>query len=189
MILDRQLWPYERRFEEVTMMIAAGEYADVLRALGRVLDEVGAESVEITVVDSSIGVSCRRGNRAGEQRQYTIDDLETLRRLGKELRKGESELRTGYAEMLRTLGQDLDQTRAALTQISEQRDGMTVACLEGERQVRRKYLSSELLGSSRRRREMRAGRQPMGGAKPDWDGGDWAMRQSEQGPLSRRLGE
>jgi hypothetical protein len=91
-------------------MPAVGEWADVLRALGRALDEEHASHIEIVSHDVFLSVFWDQDAPGAEQRAYKEHDLSALRAQARELRSGSAGGNPGgtLAELLRTLGQDLD---------------------------------------------------------------------------------
>src|SRR5881296_3005892 len=94
----------------------AGEQADVLRALGGFLDQQGATEIEIVNKEAFLAVSWKQRTPGAGQRAYQEHELEALRAQARELRKGTAGNPLGaLAEMLRTLGQELDRKQVEVT--------------------------------------------------------------------------
>ncbi len=164
------------------MSIAPGEHADILRAVGRFLNGEGARAVELMNQDAFLSVSWKRGH-GEDQRHYRDQELATLRNQAMQSRgRPLQESRGGYAEILRTLGQDLDQRRGDFTQIAQQGEEFLVSGSEAGRYSRRTYRTSDLLANGRKRKELRGSRRETSG------GGRQAERWDDNGPLARRLG-
>src|SRR6266542_56486 len=122
------------------MPIGPGEHADLLRAIGHLLEVEGAEGVQLVNNEAFLTVSWRSRIRGDDERHYQDHNLEELRAWARdsrgEIQKG---TRGGFAELLRTLGQDLDREQADFTQILQEADGLAVSGSVGGRYMRRKY--------------------------------------------------
>ena len=174
------------------MPIRAGEAADLLRAVGRLLDSFDATTIQLLNGDAFLTISWQTKQGGPDERQYEERNLEDLRRWARDSRgdiqKGPP---GGLADMLRTLGQDLDRERIELTQVEQDAEGLTVVGSLDGRSVRRRYLTLELRASSQRRREWRQ-EEPSSPRGPD------TLRvpprteeprrpPDDEGPLARRL--
>ena len=134
-------------------MPATGEQADVLRALGRFLDEQGASEIEIVNREAFLAVSWKQRTPGEGQRAYQEHELEALREQAREMRKGSTGNPLGaLAEMLRTLGQDLDQKQVEVTTITQEAEGFRVSGTASGRYFRELYPTGSLLMNSKRRR-------------------------------------
>src|SRR5438552_1754201 len=106
----------------------AGEQADVLRALGRFLDTQGATQIEIVNKEAFLAVSWEQRARGGGQRAYQEHELEALREQAHEMRKGGVGNPVGsLAELLRTLGQQLDNDKIEMNSITQESGGFRVS--------------------------------------------------------------
>src|SRR4051794_136221 len=96
-----------------------GEHADVLRALGRFLDENDAYEFEITNHDIFLAVSWGKADGAGE-RSYQEHELEKLRQQARLMRQGLGGGNPGgLAELMRTLGQEIDREQIDISRIEQ----------------------------------------------------------------------
>ena len=143
-------------------MAKEGGQADVLRALGRFLDEQGATRIEIKNHEMFLAVSWAQAGTTAGQRAYQEKDLEGLREQARAMRKGiAGGTPTGsLGEMLRTLGQDLDNDDAEVAAIMQEDDGFRVSGTMGGRYYNRLFLTSELLDKSGERMMQRAPARP-----------------------------
>jgi hypothetical protein len=133
----------------------AGGMADALRALGRYLDEEGATGVEIVDRETYLAVSWdkRAAGSESEQRSYVEQELEDLRAQAREMRQGGQGNPAGsLAELLRTLGQELDERDVDVNMIAQERDGFLVTGIAEGRYFRQMFETSELLAAADRRR-------------------------------------
>jgi hypothetical protein len=133
----------------------AGGMADALRALGRYLDEQGATGVEIVDRETYLAVSWdkRAAGSGPEQRSYVEQELEELRAQAREMRQGGAGNPAGsLAELLRTLGQELDERDIDVNMIVQEPDGFLVTGIDGGRYFRQLFETSELLAAADRRR-------------------------------------
>jgi hypothetical protein len=134
--------------------MASGQ-ADVLRALGRYLDEQGATGVEIVNRETYLAVSWDQRAAQGEaqQRSYVEQELEELRAQAREMRQGGAGNPAGsLAELLRTLGQELDTEDIDVNMIVQEADGFRVTGIAGGSYFRQLFETSELLAAAERRR-------------------------------------
>jgi hypothetical protein len=175
--------------------ITPGEHADILRAVGRLLDRVAAYDVEITNHEAFLTVAWQSLGKNGDRRNYQDHNLDELRREGHQARSGAGrEPRSGFAELLRTLGQDLDSLQAEFSQIVQRANGFHLSGVIGGRYLQQTYRTTVLLHASWQRRQDRRTGHPIGlepsvgpaplraeGVLPRYDHG------LDDGPLSRRL--
>jgi hypothetical protein len=147
------------------MPINPGEHTDVLRAIGRLLDREAAQDVRLVNNGAFLTLSWRSPARGDDERHYEDHNLEELRQWARDAR---GDLQAGprgfFADLLRTLGQDLDREQAEFTQILQAGDALAVTGSVGGRYLRQTYYAAELQASSRRRRGWR---QSAGAAESD----------------------
>jgi hypothetical protein len=143
-------------------MAKEGGQADVLRALGRFLDEQGATQVEINNHEMFLAVSWAEAGAQAGPRAYQEKDLEGLREQARAMRKGfAGGTPTGtLGELLRTLGQELDNDDVEVAGILQEDDGFRVSGSMGGRYYNRLFMTSELLSSSGERMMQRAPARP-----------------------------
>jgi hypothetical protein len=138
------------------MPIDPGEYTDLLRAIGRLLDREEAQDVRLMNNGAFLSLSWRSPTRGTDERQYEDHNLEELRRWAREARgdiqRGPREF---FADLLRTLGQDLDRDGVDFTQIVQSGDALAVTGSADGRYVRQTYYAGDLQASSQRRRTWR----------------------------------
>src|SRR4051812_33128759 len=110
-------------------MAREGGQADVLRALGRFLDEQGATGIEIKNHEVFLAVSWAQAGASAGQRAYQEKDLEGLREQARAMRKGNAggTPAGSMGELLRTLGQDLDEADVEVAGIAQEADGFRVS--------------------------------------------------------------
>jgi hypothetical protein len=138
-------------------MPKVGEQADILRALGRFLDDQGAQSVEIRALEVVLQVSWSKDAPGSEHIAVQEHDLETLREQARAMRQGEGGgSPTGsLAELMRTLGQELDEAGLEAIGIVQESDGFRVSGVAGGKYASEFYVTSDLLEQSAQRRELR----------------------------------
>ncbi len=139
-------------------MPRVGEQADILRALGRTLDERGIKGVQITNHETYLAVGWGELKPGTQLQAYQEHDLEQLREQARALRGGASGGSSppgSLSELLRTLGQELDAEQIEANGISQEADGFRVTGICQGRYVSKLYRTSELLQLSSRRRAMR----------------------------------
>jgi hypothetical protein len=126
--------------------------------VGRILDQHHATSVKIQNHDTYLTISWETRNE-GPQQDFLEDfDLNELRAQAKALRAGSARSPGGStAEMLRTLGQELDSQSVDVALITEERGIYRVSGQAFGRYFRKDYSEAELLGLSARRRTDRSG--------------------------------
>ena len=137
-----------------------GEQADVLRALGRLLDEHQASHVEVENHEAFLTVSWQQYNGVAQQQYLQEVELDSLRKRAKAMRKaGDRGMEGTFAEMLRTLGQELDAQQVEVSTIIEDREGFKVTGLQQGRYYRDSFRRGQLSTLSTQRRSRR-GRGP-----------------------------
>ncbi len=139
-------------------MPRVGEQADILRALGRSLDEQSIKGVQITNHETYLAVGWGQFELGTQLRAYQEHDLEELRAQARALRGGTaggSSPLGSLSELLRTLGQELDAEQIEANGISQEADGFRVTGVAQGKYVSKLYPTSELLQLSSRRRAMR----------------------------------
>jgi hypothetical protein len=117
-----------------TRMLVPGEYADTLRAIGRMLDGTGAGQIAIDEYWGELMVHWRTLEQPRHSRRFCSEELVTLRDLARSARH-ESLPSPNFsrAEQLRTLGTMVDQVHAKSVVIREIERGFWVAAdLDGE---------------------------------------------------------
>jgi hypothetical protein len=134
-------------------MPTLGEQADVLRALGRFLDDAHAGPVTVTNHAVSVTASWSREDGAA----YRTYDPGLLRAEARAMRRGApgGHGSSPRPELLRTLGQELDRGGIRLIQLEEQSDGFFVLGSADGQPVDRRYPTSELAELSALRRTLR----------------------------------
>lgn len=161
------------------MLRSPGHYSDILRAIGRLLDErealLGPEAgdpsgegrklaygstqirdVEIIEYEAFMAVSWRTGDGSVGQQAYTELNLADLRRQARSLRGETAGHAVGRRERLwRTLGQELDAEQMNVSGIFEREDDLLVTGVAGGRYVNNPYRVHDLRVSSRQRRLFR----------------------------------
>ncbi|HZT05978.1 MAG TPA: hypothetical protein VFC51_03040 [Chloroflexota bacterium] len=131
-------------------MPRVGEQGDVLRALGRSLDEQGARRIEIKSHEVFFAVSWATDATAPEQRAYQEHDLESLRVQARAMRQGVTGATRGasLAELLRTLGQQLDEEGIEMTALFQDDDGFRVSGVGAGRYQTRLFETADLIAMS-----------------------------------------
>jgi hypothetical protein len=158
------------------MLIGPGQYGDVLRVIGRLLDEREAvmkaeaidpsrhghetrvlyEDIEIVEHDSFLRVSWRTRGGSGARQAYTDVNLAQLRARSRQLRTDSSADPGGQREeLLRTLGQELDADDLRVSGIFEKEADFFVSGSAAGRYVNRSFAKDELLLLSEHRRQLR----------------------------------
>lgn len=94
-------------------------YEDILLLIGQHLDDVDAEAVTITEVETGFLVRARSGSRTSDLFEFQLADLALA--VAEMLESGahRDEVPGGYAEFLRSLGQRLDLREATYIVITE----------------------------------------------------------------------
>src|SRR4051794_25299333 len=112
-------------------MPTIGEQGDVLRALGRFLDEQGATQIDIKAHEVFFAISWKSDTPAGAQRSYQEHELDALRAQAQFLRRGggggDVTRIDSLAETMRTLGQEFDDAGIEMTAILQVPEGFRVS--------------------------------------------------------------
>jgi hypothetical protein len=162
------------------MLGGPGQYSDILRVIGRLLDEreallkaealdpvaqalapekqpaVGYEDVEIVEHESFVRVSWRTRTGSGARQAYTDLNLARLRARSRQLRGETCADPSGEREELfRTLGQELDAQEVHVSGIFEKDDQFIVSGSADGRYVSRAFGRDDLLLLSQHRRQLR----------------------------------
>ena len=127
-------------------------YADLLRTVGAELDAEAAHGIVLSDEGEYLMVSWAPFEHPAQARSYRKSGILHLSDLA--LRKRSNPDRRpfpGYAELLRTLGQILDESDVRLFGLTETTDGFWVDALLGGHDVRRWYSRAELEQASRDR--------------------------------------
>jgi hypothetical protein len=133
-----------------------GEQADILRALGRFLDDNGASNVHILGRELVLSVSWDKVAPGAEHRSYQDHELDSLRDQARALRTGGGGSTEGsLAEVLRTLGQELDHDGFEANGVIQEPDGWRVSGVANGRYATALYTTDELLERSAERRAQR----------------------------------
>jgi hypothetical protein len=140
-------------------MPTIGDQADVLRALGRWLDDQGASGVQITEYDVFLSVTWDNADAiAATHRAYQEHELDSLRAEARRMRQTDSSGPNGVpgdipgpipndslAELLRTLGQELDLAGVAAGGIVQEPGGFRVSGVAEGNYFSRLFTTDELL--------------------------------------------
>jgi hypothetical protein len=128
-------------------------YAELLRTLGAELEAQGAQGIVLSEGDEGFLVSWAPPDRAPQARNYRKSGLFHLAELARAQRSSKpAQPALGYAELLRTLGQLLEQDDLRLFSLTEDAEGFWIQGLAGGHDVRRWYGRAELESASRAQR-------------------------------------
>jgi hypothetical protein len=138
--------------------VSAGWHADVLRALGCFLDQ-SAAGIYVIVSDSDgtggLELVWQAADAAIRSRPYPQPDLDELRAQARALRSGHGGGAGPNAELLRTIGQDLDQDGVSLRGIYRNADGFSVSGLLATGDFCALYLTQDVMALSMIRQRTR----------------------------------
>jgi hypothetical protein len=111
-----------------------GEYADTLRAVGRMLDGLNASEIALRDTGSAFALAWRDSGRSLESRELDDQELSLLRESARAARERETNVGDfPRAEQLRALGSMVDEIRAAGVVIKQLPGGFWLAAdLDGE---------------------------------------------------------
>ena len=130
-------------------------YADTLRAIGLILDSHRARHAEIIVEKHAMVVSWDQGG-ASQRRSYSELKIKQLQEAARRMRGDPSFVQIGpRAEILRTLGQELDEAHMEVQGIIEEEGGYRVSGTADRRYVNHLYTLAELQVNSQDRRVLR----------------------------------
>jgi hypothetical protein len=133
-----------------------GGHSDSLRVLGQFLDEQGGRYATIVEQETFMSVSWQADRGVERTRSYSEFDMEDLRGRARRLRGASSGPPLGeHAELMRTLGQDLDVLGIHLTSIAERDEGYQVTGTRNREHFDRLYTNEVLHRESEERRMMR----------------------------------
>jgi hypothetical protein len=165
------------------MLNGHGGYRDILRVIGRLLDEreavlraeeidpvdefdaaisgkqlfVGYEDVEIVEHEAFMRVSWRTRGGSAARHAYTELSISKLRARARQLRGERAEDPGGdWEELLRTLGQELDAEELRVSGIFEKENEFFVSGSAAGRYVTRSFLRDELVTLSQHRQQLRS---------------------------------
>ena len=115
-------------------MPEVGEYADTLRAVGRLLDGLSASAIVLSETESGFALAWRGFGGTFESRQLDERELSSLRESARAAREREGNAGPfPRAEQLRALGSMVDEIHAAEVVIKQLRGGYWLAAdLDGE---------------------------------------------------------
>src|SRR4051794_20095151 len=99
-------------------MARARDTADILRALGRFLDDRDAATFEIMNHQTYVSVNWTQESTGAHQRAYQEHQLQDLRSEARAVREGVEGPVGSLVELLRTIGQELDRERVELSGIA-----------------------------------------------------------------------
>src|SRR5438094_861060 len=128
-------------------MAKPGEYSDIFRAIGRLLDQQGAQDLEIVDEGSFMRASWQAaGENSRERRTYRAFQLDRLRLEARLLRseKGAGVPKAGLSETLRLVGADLDRTGTEFMSLLQTEEGFQVSTMVGGRHVTRTYRDADI---------------------------------------------
>src|SRR6266545_2256013 len=108
---------------EATQMSHLLPHSATLRTVGRLFDVDGAHTVEIEEAPHDVALAWRAGDGAMKKARYPWPELDRLQRTNiqgaQAARRADLILSSrGWTELLRTLGQDLDEENADTTSIT-----------------------------------------------------------------------
>lgn len=152
-------------------MARRGVYGEALRTLGDVLDAESAFGATFVASDESVGMTWLGPTGAVEHRLFPADGLGVLMLEARERRafsagepstsgsplgaRSELAFRGERAELLRTLGQILDEQGDRLIGVTEEETGFRVRVLREGQSVARSFRMTELQAESQQRRAFR----------------------------------
>jgi len=137
-------------------MISRGDYSNTLRSLGQFLEGVDATEIGIVEHEEYLEVSWRNKRGDREERYHEPAELAQLRTLASMYRGKDDRPRYGLAELLRTMGQELDALLVQGVAIAETPDGFHSAGRVNGSEVSRTYTRDELIQLAQRYRRKRA---------------------------------
>jgi hypothetical protein len=136
----------------------AGAQADVLRALGRWLDDQCAEGVQISWEGTYLRVAWDDSTSSDTNRVYHEHELDKLRAQARMLQRGELANPFGQlGELLRTLGQELDAAGVEPSAIVQDSLGFRVTGVANGTYYSQHYATIELQEANSERQAQRGG--------------------------------
>lgn len=130
-------------------MLSPGEYSDTLRALGRFIEILGG--IEIKLVDTGDHLELSWLGRSGgrDERKWGPHELAALRTTIRQFRGLEGGApHFAAAELLRTIGRELDAEQATAIAITETHEGYLVSAEVGTDRFGQVYTFSDLVARS-----------------------------------------
>jgi len=136
-------------------VLQPGECSKILRLLGQFLEQEEAEEVGIEDHEEYVEVSWRNQSGDREERYHDASELAALR-LSAELYRGSTDSRHyGLAELLRTLGQELDDLQLESVAIAATPDGFFASGNVRGNELSRTYTQRELIARAQSYRRQR----------------------------------
>jgi hypothetical protein len=132
------------------------QHAEALRAIGHVLDADEAHEVTIDETPQEIVVSYAAGNGQTKQSEFRWEALSNLQ-YGSRGSRGSGRTstqpgpRVSWSELLRTLGQELEEQQAGPSSITGDLSWLTASWSRDGSYATRQYETAELWDASRRR--------------------------------------
>jgi hypothetical protein len=133
-------------------------HSTALRTVGRIFDADGARSIVIQQSDNGLSVSWETADGASRSADYTWLELERLQRAHLERRATSGDGRAAQRQeprdwgvLLRTLGQDLDESDAETSTITGDLTWLSTSWTQGGRFMTRQYSAGDLWEASRNR--------------------------------------
>jgi hypothetical protein len=138
-------------------MLVAGDYSDSLRAIGRFFEEIKAAEIKVADQGKTLHISWRDQSAARQQRQFDAHQVAGLRSLAVAYRGTQLEsLGFRASELMRALGQELDNIQADQITIDEQITGFHVSGLLTDSPFERHFSYSDLVAKAVEGRQSRA---------------------------------
>jgi hypothetical protein len=153
--MDHPSWSTERLREPTSHAVRHAQY---LRAIGTLLDRERAQDVMIEESPSAITVSWGGPGGQTKTAAYRWADLESLDTMSIEYRTSETPSRItrdlqggGWAQLLRSMGQDLDGLHVPYCAVSGDLEALTASWMADGFYASRHYTAAELWDADRRR--------------------------------------
>ena len=138
-------------------MLAPGDYSDSLRAIGRFFEELKAADIKIADQGKTMLISWRDQASVRQQRQFDATQVAALRSLAVAYRGTPMEsLGFRASELLRALGQELDNLRVTEFDIEEEITGFRVSGRADGAPFNRGFSYSDLVARAVEQRQHRA---------------------------------
>lgn len=130
-------------------MLSPGEYSDTLRALGRFIEILGGIEIKIVDTPDHLELSWLGRSGARDERKWGPQELAALRTTIRQFRglEGGAPQFTA-AELLRTVGRELDTQQAGAVTISETHEGFLVSAQVGAERFGQVHTYSDLVSRS-----------------------------------------
>jgi hypothetical protein len=138
-------------------MLTPGDYSDALRAIGRFFEEIKAAEIKVADQGNILHIAWRDQMATRQQRQFDAKQVAGLRSLAVAYRGTQLEsLGFRASELLRALGQELDDLRAEQLAIDEEITGFQVSAHVNGSPLQRLFLYSDLVAKAVEGRKKRA---------------------------------